>query len=150
MQSPALFHAHVCVVPSDRFWTSLAPVRQDLRTRRHSGGSRAIKEPPNWGSRRLSTELYWDLQQRAVRGGGGHVDRTPASPRQPLCTSRFGWVPVISARVCVRVDVQMQARNVLPCSLGLVYIEASFGYLLQVPEKGLCLPHFHRLALLAN
>ncbi|KAK1890476.1 AF4/FMR2 family member 3, partial [Dissostichus eleginoides] len=34
----------------------------------------------------LNTELYWDLEQRAVRGGG-HVDRTPARPRQPLCTS---------------------------------------------------------------
>ncbi|KAJ4948143.1 hypothetical protein JOQ06_019683, partial [Pogonophryne albipinna] len=53
---------------------------------------RCWREPCRKGSTdlcvcELNTELYWDLEQRAVRGGG-HVDRTPARPRQPLCTSR--------------------------------------------------------------
>lgn len=62
-----------------------------LWVERHGGGKRAIKEASDSGVRQQRTDLNWDLQQRAVRGGGGgHVDRTPACPRQPLCTSSSG------------------------------------------------------------
>lgn len=61
------------------------------REERHSGGSRAIKEAPDSGIRQQKTDFNWDLRQQAVRRGG-HVDRTPACLRQPLRTSRSGWV----------------------------------------------------------
>ena len=65
-----------------------------------SGGNCAIKEAPGWGvyqqrtKKKLGTDLIRAFQQRAVRDGG-HVDRTPARPRQPLCTSGTGWVWLI-------------------------------------------------------
>lgn len=96
----------------NRFWTASGTkttrlvVLWDLW---RSGGSCAIKKAPDSGICQQKTELNWDLQQRAVRGGG-HVDRTSASPCQPLRTSRSGWVSHSLELVCVSVDMSMWTR----------------------------------------
>lgn len=93
----------------DRFWTS-SGIRAAglvvLWEEWHSGGNRAIKEAPDSGVRQQKTDLNRDLQQRAVRGGG-HVDRTPACPRQPLRTSRSGWVWLIRGSCVCGLPVSM-------------------------------------------